>query len=106
MTFFHRPLAFALGFFLLLANVPQEVSSTAGRALQEDYAELSDSDLDALVAPIALYPDALAAQVPGLILFTLSKPMIFWMHRWANWMVRSGVLNAGGWKTIHSLSRC
>ena len=32
---------------------------------QENFAPLSDSDLDALVAPIALYPDALVAQILG-----------------------------------------
>jgi len=32
---------------------------------QENYPPLSDSDLDALVAPIALYPDALVAQILG-----------------------------------------
>lgn len=35
------------------------------RARQEQYATLSNSDLNALVAPIALYPDALVAQILG-----------------------------------------
>ena len=34
-------------------------------ARQEAYATVSDKDLDALVAPIALYPDALLAQILG-----------------------------------------
>jgi hypothetical protein len=79
MTFFHRPLAFALGFFLLLASVPQEVSAAPGRALQEDYAELSDSDLDALVASIALIRmrwQRRCLELP-LIRIKSSKPMIF-----------------------------
>jgi hypothetical protein len=61
MNHLHRLLATALCFFLLLANVPEELSAALARALQEDYAPLSDSDFDALVAPIALYPDALVA---------------------------------------------
>jgi len=40
-------------------------SPAATRAGQEEYATLSDSELDALVAPIALYPDALIAQILG-----------------------------------------
>jgi hypothetical protein len=66
---FNRVLAIALSFSLLLVNFPQEVSAAPARALQEDYAELSESELDALVAPIALYPDALVAQVLGAATF-------------------------------------
>jgi hypothetical protein len=65
MNFAQRFLAFALSFSLLLFTIPQELSAAPPSGLQEDYAALSDSDLDALVAPIALYPDALVAQVLG-----------------------------------------
>jgi Protein of unknown function (DUF3300) len=37
----------------------------AARAAQEVYAQVPPNDLDALVAPIALYPDALVAQILG-----------------------------------------
>ena len=40
-------------------------ASPPARAGQEQYATVSASDLDALVAPIALYPDALVAQILG-----------------------------------------
>jgi hypothetical protein len=69
MTSFNRFLAIALSFFLVLLNYPQEISAASARTPQEDYADLSDSDLDALVAPIALYPDALVAQVLGAATF-------------------------------------
>jgi hypothetical protein len=42
-----------------------DIAAASPRAAQEEYAPLSDSDLDALVAPIALYPDALVAQILG-----------------------------------------
>jgi Protein of unknown function (DUF3300) len=55
-----------LTFVCLLVVCP---GITAGRARprtgQEAYAPVSDNDLDALVAPIALYPDALVAQILG-----------------------------------------
>ena len=47
------------------AFIPSELTAAPAKAPQEEYAELSATDLDALVAPIALYPDALVAQVLG-----------------------------------------
>lgn len=64
MNFAARFLAFAPSVSLLLFTIPQDLSATTLN-LQEEYAELSDNDLDALVALIALYPDALVAQVLG-----------------------------------------
>src|SRR5450755_3665132 len=69
MTFFQKLLALALSFLLLFGTIPQQTSAAPAAAPQETYAELSDSDLDALVAPIALYPDALVAQVLGAATF-------------------------------------
>jgi hypothetical protein len=40
-------------------------ASPSFRAKQQVFAAFSDQDLDALVAPIALYPDALVAQILG-----------------------------------------
>jgi hypothetical protein len=69
MTFFQKLLALALSFLLLFGTIPQQTSAAPAAAPQETYADLSDSDLDALVAPIALYPDALVAQVLGAATF-------------------------------------
>ncbi len=69
MTLFKQYLAVALSFSLVLLNYPQEANATTLSSMQEDYADLSDSELDALVAPIALYPDALVAQVLGAATF-------------------------------------
>jgi hypothetical protein len=59
MTILRRMFAILLSFFFLLGTTPQDASA------QEQYAPLSDGELDALVAPVALYPDALLAQVLG-----------------------------------------
>jgi Protein of unknown function (DUF3300) len=54
-------------FVVVFSAMPPDGTNAAAipRPAQEDYAPLSDSDLDALVAPIALYPDALVAQILG-----------------------------------------
>jgi Protein of unknown function (DUF3300) len=65
MNHFQKLLALALSFFLLFTAIPQDASATPAAAPQEAPAPLSNADLDALVAPIALYPDALVAQVLG-----------------------------------------
>ena len=56
-----------LATFVVLALVCVGIDSASGepRRGQEVYATLSDKNLDALVAPIALYPDALTAQILG-----------------------------------------
>lgn len=69
MTHFQKLLAFALSFFVLFGTISQDASATPAAAPQEAPAPLSNSDLDALVAPIALYPDALVAQVLGAATF-------------------------------------
>jgi Protein of unknown function (DUF3300) len=61
MNLASRFLALALSCSLLLFTTPANS--------QEEYAPVSDTDLDALVAPIALYPDALVAQVLGAATF-------------------------------------
>ena len=65
MKILQRLLAATLGLAIYVGTMPQDALARplgSGFGFQEDYAPLSDSDLDALVAPIALYPDALVAQ--------------------------------------------
>jgi Protein of unknown function (DUF3300) len=72
MNFFQRLLAGALCLCTFVGTMPQEALARplgSGFGFQEVYAPLSDSDLDALVAPIALYPDALVAQALGAATF-------------------------------------
>jgi len=77
MTLAQKSLAVALSFLMGLAAIPGEVgaaplanASSAYQAnSQDEYAVLSADELDALVAPIALYPDALVAQVVGAATF-------------------------------------
>jgi hypothetical protein len=61
-----------MSFLLVLTTFPvdaspQNVSQSSGA--QEEYAPLGPEELDGLVAPIALYPDALVAQVLGAATF-------------------------------------
>ena len=72
MKILQRLLAATLGLAIFAGTMPQDALARplgSGFGFQEDYAPLSDSDLDALVAPIALYPDALVAQVLGAATF-------------------------------------
>jgi|SRR5208337_4129233 len=77
MTFTQKCLAMALSFLLSLATIPTELAaasqsaapSATQAASQDEYAPLNADELDALVAPIALYPDALVAQVVGAATF-------------------------------------
>ena len=59
MTILPRTLAVLLCFILLFSTTSTDAFA------QEEYASLTDSELDAVVAPVALYPDALLAQVLG-----------------------------------------
>jgi len=60
------------------SQTPSQTSST--RAAPEEYAPLTADELDALVAPIALYPDALVAQVLGAATFPYEiVDAAFWM---------------------------
>ena len=57
---------------------PAQTQST--QAAPEEYAPLTADELDALVAPIALYPDALVAQVLGAATFPYEiVDAAFWM---------------------------
>jgi len=60
-----------MSFFLVLTTVPVGTiaQTTAAPSSQGEYATLSPDELDGLVAPIALYPDALVAQVLGAATF-------------------------------------
>jgi len=69
MSFFQRFLAGILSLFVLMGTMPQNALAFGSGGFQEDFAPLSDGSLDALVAPIALYPDALVAQVLGAATF-------------------------------------
>jgi hypothetical protein len=77
MTLTQKCLAVTLSSLMGLAAIPCEVgaapqanASSANQASsQDEYAVLGADELDALVAPIALYPDALLAQVIGAATF-------------------------------------
>src|SRR4051794_419589 len=70
MSLVQRFLSATLSLFVVVGTSPQDaLAFGSGLGFQEDYAPLSDSSLDALVAPIALYPDALVAQVLGAATF-------------------------------------
>ena len=59
MASFQKVLGVVVCLTLISATIPEGVRP------QEDYAPLAAADLDSLVAPIALYPDELVAQVLG-----------------------------------------
>lgn len=67
MNFLKQTLAVFVSLLLLCTMAPPEAASKPepGRAGQEVYAPVPPKDMDALVAPIALYPDALVAQILG-----------------------------------------
>jgi hypothetical protein len=77
-------LAVGLSFVLIVASLygyrnPESVSETAGGAT--DGAPMSASELDALVAPIALYPDALVAQILAAATFPDQVAIAdYWLH--------------------------
>jgi hypothetical protein len=62
-----------LSFLVIVATMPAGAGAGAQSASpsgnQNDYAPLAPEELDNLVAPIALYPDALVAQVLGAATF-------------------------------------
>ena len=70
-----KSLAVLMSFFLVLMTIPVDASAQTGAqtasppAAPEEYAPLTAEELDGLVAPIALYPDALVAQVLGAATF-------------------------------------
>jgi hypothetical protein len=76
MTLIYKAVAMLMSFLLVLTAVPvdaraQSNAQTASSAAPqgEEYAPLTPDELDGLVAPIALYPDALVAQVLGAATF-------------------------------------
>src|SRR5271154_1681584 len=76
MTLLYKALAVLMSFLLVFTAIPVDAtaqtnqqSATAPAAQPDEYATLSPDELDGLVAPIALYPDALVAQVLGAATF-------------------------------------
>src|SRR5580658_6918423 len=71
MPIAQRTLAALMSFLVVLTTVPVGTiaQTTPAPTSQGEYATLSPDELDGLVAPIALYPDALVAQVLGAATF-------------------------------------
>jgi len=69
MNFLQQVLAVLVNVCLSCTMAPMEAAGAsrpvASRGVQEVYAPVPSKDMDALVAPIALYPDALVAQILG-----------------------------------------
>jgi hypothetical protein len=69
VKFTNQSLAALVSLLLVCTGVPACAGGSAGpgwgATRQEAYAPVGPNDLDALVAPIALYPDALVAQILG-----------------------------------------
>jgi hypothetical protein len=71
MTLPQKAVPVLMSFLLVLTTIPIDASAqvpstpaaSASTAKGEEYAPLTPEELDGLVAPIALYPDALIAQV-------------------------------------------
>ncbi len=89
-----RAIAVVMSFLVSLATIPVGTSaqsstssgsqsgaqSGSAPAAPEEYAPLTADELDALVAPIALYPDALVAQVLGAATYPYEiVDAAFWM---------------------------
>jgi len=66
-----KALAILMSLLLVLGTFPVEAiaQNASPAASQQEYATLSADDLDGIVAPIALYPDALVAQILGAATF-------------------------------------
>jgi hypothetical protein len=66
-----KAVAVLMSFLLVLATFPVGASAqnASPTGTQEEYRLLSSEELDGLVAPIALYPDALVAQILGAATF-------------------------------------
>src|SRR5579863_9544017 len=76
MTLLYKALAVLMSFLLVFTAIPVDAtaqsdqqSASAPPAQPDEYALLTADELDGLVAPIALYPDALVAQVLGAATF-------------------------------------
>jgi hypothetical protein len=71
-----KAVAALMSFLLVLTTFPVDASpqnTSQPSGPQKEYAPLTPEELDGLVAPIALYPDALVAQVLGAATFPLTK---------------------------------
>src|SRR5580700_7853235 len=90
MPFPKKIVALSMSFLLAVMTIPvganaqsssQTPSQTAPAPVApEEYAPLTADELDALVAPIALYPDALVAQVLGAATYPYEiVDAAFWM---------------------------
>jgi hypothetical protein len=67
-----KAVAALMSFLLILTTFPVDASSqntSQPSGPQKEYSPLAPEELDGLVAPIALYPDALVAQVLGAATF-------------------------------------
>ena len=66
-----KAVAILMSFFLVLGTFPigAIAQNAPPAATQEEYSTLSADELDGVVAPIALYPDALVAQILGASTF-------------------------------------
>jgi Protein of unknown function (DUF3300) len=66
-----KAVAVLMSFLLVLTTFPGGASAQNAPAsgTQEEYGPLSSEELDGIVAPIALYPDALVAQILGAATF-------------------------------------
>src|SRR5580692_9497928 len=66
-----KAVAVLMSFLLVLTTVPVGASAqnSSSSGTQKEYGTLSAEELDGIVAPIALYPDALVAQILGAATF-------------------------------------
>ncbi len=76
MTLLYKSLAVLMSFLLVFTTIPVDATAQATQqnasppaSQPDEYALLTADELDGLVAPIALYPDALVAQVLGAATF-------------------------------------
>ena len=112
MTLPLKVVALLMSFLLVLATIPVDASAqsqstpaqSASATKGEEYAPLTPDELDGLVAPIALYPDALVAQVLGAATFPYEiVDAVVWLKakllpdgRRADEGCRSTVVGSGG----------
>src|SRR5580692_12233736 len=89
MTLIDRPVAVLMSFLLVVMAIPVDANvqtnpqtASPPTSQGEEYALLTPEELDGLVAPIALYPDALVAQVLGAATFPYKiVDAVVWMKQ-------------------------
>jgi uncharacterized membrane protein YgcG len=89
MTLLYKALAVLMSFLLVFTAIPVDAtaqtnqqSASAPASQADEYALLTADELDGLVAPIALYPDALVAQVLGAATFPYEiVDAVVWMKQ-------------------------